>query len=152
MNKISFKLAVFEYTSWGSLSALAGIKVVRKDTDNVDDLVRVSEWQDVEFDAIPMGDVMTEILESLQNEEDIENEKHNIAILNIQRKRQEMLAITLQPHKQSQERKIKTFMDGDMWCAVYEEGFTNIQECNAGYAETEQNAISVLKMQDAYDK
>lgn len=96
MNKIIIKLAVFEYTSWGMLSALAGIKVVRKDTDNVDDLIRISEWKNVEFNAIPVEEVMPEILASLQHEEDIENEKHNIAILNIKRKRQELLAITLQ--------------------------------------------------------
>jgi len=52
VNKITFKLAVFEYTSCGSLLALAGMKVVRKDTDCVDDLIRVSEWKEIEFDAI----------------------------------------------------------------------------------------------------
>jgi hypothetical protein len=100
--KITFKLAVFEYTSWGNMSCMAGLQVVRKEGNMLDDLIRVSEWKDVEFDAIPAEDVIPEILESLQQKEDIENEKHNIAILNIQHKRQELLAITLQPVTQDE--------------------------------------------------
>ena len=97
MNKIIIKLAVFEYIGWGNMSSMVGFRSVRNDTtNNEDDLIRVSEWKDVEFNAIPVEEVMPEILASLQHEEDIENEKHNIAILNIKRKRQELLAITLQ--------------------------------------------------------
>ncbi len=140
------RLAAFEYTSWGILSALAGMRVVRKDGDDTSDLIRISEWKDVEFDAIPVEDVMPEILAALDNEMAVEEEKHNITMQGLKRKKQEMLAITLQPV--AQERNIKTFMDGDMWCAVYSEGFTNIQECNAGFAYTEQEAIDNLKAQD----
>lgn len=97
MNKIIIKLAVFEDIGWGNMSSMVGFRSVRNDTtNNEDDLIRVSEWKDVEFNAIPVEEVMPEILASLQHEEDIENEKHNIAILNIKRKRQELLAITLQ--------------------------------------------------------
>ena len=95
MNKIKKRVAVFEYPSWGDCSSLAGIQAVY-DRDR-SDLVRVSEWEDVEFTAIPIEEVMPEILASLQREEDIENEKHNIAILSIQQKRQELLAITHEP-------------------------------------------------------
>ena len=95
-NKTTKRIAIFEYTSLGNLSCLAGTQTVREYDDDTD-LIRTSEWIDVDFTPIPIDDVMPEILESLQREEDMENEKHNIAIATIQRKRQELLAITHEP-------------------------------------------------------
>jgi len=102
VNKITFKLAVFEYTSWGSISALAGIKVVRKDTDCVDDLIRVSDWNDVEFDAIPVDAVMPEILAGIDKQMEQAEAKHNITMQGLKRKKQELLAITLQTEAQDE--------------------------------------------------
>lgn len=94
MNTITKKLAVFEYTSWGNLPCLAGMRIVQEDGKDVSDLIRISEWQDVEFIPIPVEEVIPEILAGLQQEEDEENRRHVIAIANTQRKRQEFLAIT----------------------------------------------------------
>ena len=39
-------------------------------------------------------------------------------------------------------------VDGDKWCAVYAEGFTNIQECPAGFGSTPELALSNLISQE----
>lgn len=37
-------------------------------------------------------------------------------------------------------KELKFFKDGDKICCVVEEGFTNIQECTAGFGNTEEEA------------
>ena len=141
MSKITFKLAVFEYTSWGSLSCLAGMQVIRQYGDKCDDLIRVSEWKDVEFDAIPVDDVMPEILAALDNEMAVEEEKHNITMAGLKRKRQELLAITLQPSV-NKDTNIRTQENGDgTWIAWYHDDAYNYD----GLGSNEQEAIDDLK-------
>ena len=41
-------------------------------------------------------------------------------------------------------KTIKIVLDGDKWCAYREEGFTDIQECNAGFGATEIEALKKL--------
>lgn len=38
--------------------------------------------------------------------------------------------------------------DGDKWCVVRKEGFTNIQECNAGFGDDVVTAISQLYVEE----
>jgi len=149
MNKITKKLAVYEYTSWGSCgSFMAGVQIVRDNDTNNNDLIRVSEWNDVEFDAIPVEEVMPEILASLQREEDEENTKHNLNILNIQRKRQEILAITLQPSIK-QDREINVYFENGSYRAYYEDTPSSIdQNYKEGCGMTDLEAIDDLKAQD----
>lgn len=40
--------------------------------------------------------------------------------------------------------EISVYPDGSAWCAVRTKGFTNIQECPAGFGDTPQDALSVL--------
>lgn len=40
--------------------------------------------------------------------------------------------------------RVRTFKDGDAWCAVVGKGFTNIQECKAGFGATREEAIAQL--------
>jgi hypothetical protein len=37
--------------------------------------------------------------------------------------------------------ELSVFKDGNMWCAVKRDGFTNIQECVAAFGETPEKAI-----------
>ena len=40
--------------------------------------------------------------------------------------------------------EIRVYRDGDAWCAVRRDGFTNIQECNAGFHATPDGAVRAL--------
>lgn len=40
--------------------------------------------------------------------------------------------------------RVRVYMDGDKWCAVYGPTFTNIQECPAGFGDTETEALAAL--------
>lgn len=40
--------------------------------------------------------------------------------------------------------EIRVFKDGNAWCAVRREGFTNIQECTAGFGDTPHEAVKKL--------
>lgn len=42
---------------------------------------------------------------------------------------------------------VNVFMDGNMWCAV-RDGFTNIQECPAGFGQTPDEAFENLDEQE----
>lgn len=141
MNKITIRIAVFEYTSWGTLSCLAGIQAIRKDGDNTSDLIRVSEWKDVEFDAIPIDDVMPEILAGIDKEIEQAEAKHNIVMQGLKQKKQELLAITLQPWV-NKDSNIRTQENGDgTWAAWYNDDAYNYD----GLGSSEQEAIDDLK-------
>jgi len=40
--------------------------------------------------------------------------------------------------------EIRVFRDGDAWCAVRRDGFTNIQECHCGFDATPDGAVRAL--------
>ena len=44
----------------------------------------------------------------------------------------------------NEEKQIVTYMDGDKYCAVYSD-FINLQESDAGFGDTKEDAISNLK-------
>lgn len=45
-----------------------------------------------------------------------------------------------------EHHELSVFKDGDMFCAVMREGFTNIHECDAAFGETPEKAIDQFYM------
>jgi hypothetical protein len=43
--------------------------------------------------------------------------------------------------------RVSLFMDGDMWCAVLTESFTNLQESPAGFGKTPSLALESLRVE-----
>ena len=41
----------------------------------------------------------------------------------------------------AEHAELAVYQDGNAWCAVKRDGFTNIQECDAAFADTRQEAI-----------
>lgn len=41
--------------------------------------------------------------------------------------------------------RVSLFMDGDMWCAILTESFTNLQESPAGFGITPSAALDMLQ-------
>ena len=50
------------------------------------------------------------------------------------------------------EFKIRCFKDGDSWCAVLDEGFTDIQKCSCGFGDTPFEAIKELYAEPETDE
>ncbi len=44
--------------------------------------------------------------------------------------------------------KLRLFMDGDSWCAVFDSNFINLQESSAGFGDTPLEAVSDLYAND----
>jgi hypothetical protein len=94
---MKFKIAVYEYTPTGGCSSLAGHRIVtQSDRSNDSDVIRVSEFKEVEFEPVPFEDVLPTMLNNLDAKiEEIKNKAlEECAKLNQQK--QELLAITQQ--------------------------------------------------------
>lgn len=48
--------------------------------------------------------------------------------------------------------EIRLYMDGNAWCAVRAEGFTDIQECPAGFGSTPTEAVTDLLRAETISK
>jgi hypothetical protein len=56
----------------------------------------------------------------------------------------ESLDIAINAVQNCNSEKINLILDGNLWCA-YRDGFINLQESNAGFGDTPNDAINDLK-------
>ena len=90
---IKINVAVFEYLAIGAMSAMAGYQIATNVNRTDSDVMRVSEWMEVEFKKIPVHEILPIMVRNI--EEEIEKIKDDALrrIDALQGKKAELLAL-----------------------------------------------------------
>ncbi|WP_295669958.1 hypothetical protein [uncultured Mucilaginibacter sp.] len=94
MKKIIMNVAVYEYAQTGAMSCVAGLQFVSSTVRQNNDAIRISEWQKVEFEAIPMEAIIPSSVENIDDQIARIKEEAIEKCSKLQGQKDELLAIT----------------------------------------------------------
>ena len=94
MKKITMNAAVYEYIGTGQLSSLAGLHFISSIERNDQDVVRISEWREIEFEAIQMDSIIPELIKNIDDQIARIKEEAIEKCSKLQGQKAELLAIT----------------------------------------------------------
>lgn len=91
------KIAVFEYTSTGSMACLAGYQIIVKfPNDENEKQIRVSEWVEIDFPERDKEEIIPAIVKSIDERIEKIKEKAMQEVSELQGKKSELLALTVE--------------------------------------------------------
>ena len=86
--------AVYEYTGTGAMSCIAGFQFVSSTARQNTDAIRISEWREIEFEAIPMDPIIPERIKNIDDQIARIKEEAIEKCSKLQGQKAELLAIT----------------------------------------------------------
>ena len=92
--KIIMKVAVYEYTATGDCSCMAGFRLATDNDRKDSNVMRISEWQTVEFTRIPMEEILPEMVKNIDDEIESIKDEAMRRVSKLQGKKAELLALS----------------------------------------------------------
>ena len=88
------KVAVYEYTATGDMSSMAGYQIATSnDRKNDIDVIRVSEWAEVEFTKFSADKILPEMVKNIDDKIENIKERAMNEVAELQGKKAELLAL-----------------------------------------------------------
>jgi len=92
--KITMKVAVYEYLPTGGLSALVGMRTVSSNNRDRDtDLIRISEFKNVEFDGLSKDQTLPLVIKALDDKIEAIRQDAIERVSDLQQQKSELLAL-----------------------------------------------------------
>jgi len=91
--KITMKVAIYEYLPTGDCSCLAGLRLATDHDRKDSNVMRVSEWQTVEFTTIPMEEILPEMVKNINEKIELIKSEAMQEVSLLEGKKAELLAL-----------------------------------------------------------